>query len=190
MDVMVRPMQTGKITLNNQSLKKQNGFTYIGVLVIITVVMIGAAAVGQVWHTMMQREKEQELLFVGNQFRTAIAQFYMSTGGQYPMSLDGLLGATGQQQGSGKRFLRRIYLDPITGSQEWGLIRQGGGGVYGVYSLSDEKPLKVSGFSEANKLFEGKTKYSEWRFIYTPPVQAPVGNSVVNGIARPLPRPK
>src|SRR6478752_4068049 len=52
------------------------GFTYIGLLFLVA--LMGAALVGvaQVWHTQVQRDKEEDLLFVGNQFRRAISLYY------------------------------------------------------------------------------------------------------------------
>ena len=51
---------------------KTGGFTFIGLMVIITIMGIGLYAVGEVWHVAQKRANEQELLFVGNQFRLAI----------------------------------------------------------------------------------------------------------------------
>ena len=48
------------------------GFTYVGLLIAVAVLGVGLAAVGQVWSTAAAREKERELLFVGNQYRAAI----------------------------------------------------------------------------------------------------------------------
>ena len=46
-----------------------HGFTYIGLLIAILVLGIGLAVVGTVSHTLQLRDKERELLFVGDQFR-------------------------------------------------------------------------------------------------------------------------
>jgi hypothetical protein len=37
-----------------------------------------------------------------------------------------------------------------------------------VHSLSEETPIKVANFHDADRQFEGKTKYNEWMFIYVP----------------------
>jgi hypothetical protein len=42
------------------------------------------------------------------------------------------------------------------------------GGIAGVYSLSDDAPLKTGGFAVRDASFEGKSKYSEWQFGYAP----------------------
>jgi hypothetical protein len=53
------------------------------------------------------------------------------------------------------------------------------GGIYGVYSQSEEEPIKQSNFVLANIGFEGATKYSEWVFMYvkTPNTSGPIATS-------------
>ena len=46
------------------------------------------------------------------------------------------------------RHLRRLYRDPITGQDEWGLVEAPGGGVMGVYSRSEDEPIKSGNFSD------------------------------------------
>jgi len=182
----VRPMRNGKIITVN----KVKGFTYIGVLAILAVMMIAMGAVAQIWHTQMQREKEQELLFIGNQFRNAIGQFYQKSGGGFPTSLEALLGADGDNK-LNKRYLRKIYRDPFTGEDTWGLVLAANGGIAGVHSLSDMETFKRAEFSEKNRSLDGKMKYSEWEFVFVPKKtsQATVTtDGVVNGIPRPVPR--
>ena len=45
------------------------------------------------------------------------------------------------------RHLRRLYKEPITGQDEWGLVEAPGGGVMGVYSRSEDEPIKTGNFS-------------------------------------------
>ena len=97
------------------------GFTYIGVLAILAVMMIAIGAVVQIWHTQMQRENEQELLFVGNEFRDAIARYSQESGKGFPTSLQALLGGDGDTK-LNKRYLRKMYRDPFTGATTWGLV--------------------------------------------------------------------
>jgi type II secretory pathway pseudopilin PulG len=181
----VRPMQNGKLSF----LTRSRGFTYIGVLAILAVMMIAMGAVAQIWHTQMQREKEQELLFIGNQFQNAIGRFYQESGKAFPLSLQALLGVDGDTK-LNKRYLRKMYIDPFTGKDTWGLVLGSNGGIVGVHSLSEMETFKRAEFSEKNSSFEGKTKYSEWQFIFVP--QKAQGTTTtgdtVNGIARPVPR--
>lgn len=142
------------------------GFTYIGVLVLISLVGLALAAAGQTWHTMQRREKERELLFIGNQFRLALTRYAVNTHGQAgiaPLHLKDLL--KDPRTPSIQRYLRKIYRDPMTGTTDWGLVTGPNGEIYGVHSLSDEVPLKTSGFGVVDKQFEGKMKYSDWVFM-------------------------
>jgi type II secretory pathway pseudopilin PulG len=145
---------------------RMRGFGYIGLLILVAMMSIALAGAGEVWHTAQQREKEQELLFAGGQFRRAIAQYYANTPGKarrYPLQLEELL--KDPRHPGIRRYLRKIYLDPMTGKAEWGLVTGPGGEIYGVYSRSQDAPLKQASFRLAEKDFEGKTKYSEWVFI-------------------------
>lgn len=141
------------------------GFTYIGVLVLVAMMGMGLALTGELWHTAQKREKEQELLFIGNQFRRAIAM-YSANGGGNLQRLEDLL--RDPRLPGVRRYLRRIYRDPMTGGTEWGLIKSGGNVITGVYSLSDDEPLKQAGFGPGESDFEGKKKYSEWVFAPKP----------------------
>lgn len=158
----------------------QAGFTYLGLLIAVAVMGVALAAVGEVWHVAMKREKEQELLFVGNQFRQAITSYYEhrpSSGKRYPMTLADLL--QDPRTVGVRRHLRRIYADPVGGGTEWGLIKGPDGEIFGVYSLSGEEPRKKSNFEPVNRSFEGKTKYSDWVFMHSagqysaPPMRSP-----------------
>src|SRR5690606_19512493 len=63
-----------------------------------------------VWRQQMQREKEAELIFRGEQYARAIYLFQTKNGGQYPPSIDVLV------QG---RYLRKKYKDPMTEDGEF-----------------------------------------------------------------------
>ncbi len=151
------------------SLRFQSGFTYIGVLVLVVIMGIMAAATADLWRTERKRESETELLFVGNQYRQAISQYYnqnTSRGRSFPGSLQDLL--QDPRTPGTKRYLRQLFPDPVTGSEEWGLVKGPAGEIMGVFSLSEEMPLKKGNFQRADAKFEDKQKYSEWVFIYTP----------------------
>lgn len=135
------------------------------------VAILGAmlAATGMIWSTAQQRDRERELLLVGEQFRRAIAQYYEKSPGslkRYPGSLNDLL--IDERHLSTQRYLRRMFIDPMTSSNKWGLVPAPEGGIMGVHSLSEERPLKSANFSEADRELSGKTKYSEWQFVYRP----------------------
>jgi type II secretory pathway pseudopilin PulG len=145
------------------------GFTLIGLLMIVALMGIALLAVGEVWHVAQKREKEQALLFVGNQFRQAIKAYYShapiaNKQQPYPLQLEDLL--KDPRYPSTRRYLRKIYIDPMTGLGEWGVLRLPNGGIYGIYSLSGESPIKRSNFRPIDIGFEGKDKYSDWKFVY------------------------
>jgi type II secretory pathway pseudopilin PulG len=147
-------------------MRRTAGFTYIGVLVLLVVMGISLTAAGQVWHTLRQREKERELLFIGHEFRSALDRYARHTprnGRRGPERLEDLL--LDPRVPGVRRHLRRIYADPMTGRPEWGLVIAANGEISGVHSLSAEQPLKTAGFAQADRQFEGLTKYSDWVFM-------------------------
>lgn len=147
--------------------KRQEGFTYLGLLMFIIISGIALASTGQVWHAEAQREKERELLFIGEQFRKAIGNYYENTTGgvkQYPLTLQDLL--EDKRFPQARHHLRKIYRDPVTGTTAWGLIREQGR-ITGVYSLSNAKPFKQDGFSREYASFVNAEEYTNWRFIHS-----------------------
>lgn len=147
----------------------QSGFTYLAALFLVALVGAVSASICTLWSTALQRDKERELLFAGHQFRKAIGQYYEKSPGtvkKYPKALNDLL--QDQRQLSTQRYLRKIFIDPMTRSNRWGVVLAPEGGIMGVYSLSEERPLKTDNFSEADQVLVGKTKYSEWQFFYMP----------------------
>ena len=145
---------------------KAKGFTYITVLFLVAIMGVGLALVGHVWETSAKREREADLLQTGNEYRKAIERYYLSGPRQYPRALDDLV--RDPRQPGMVRHLRKLYVDPVTGKNEWGMVRGADGGIAGVYSLSEEMPLKSGGFAVRDAAFEGKTKYSDWQFVYAP----------------------
>jgi type II secretory pathway pseudopilin PulG len=160
---MVAGANVATIT-GNRARGRCSGFTYVGLLFLIAVIGISLAIAGEVWQNAQRREKEQELLFIGNQFRRALT-LYQANGAGNPARLEDLL--KDPRSPNVRRYLRRIYRDPMTGSTEWGLVKSGDA-ITGVYSLSGQAPLKKAQFSLADQDFEGKQKYSEWVFSPRP----------------------
>jgi type II secretory pathway pseudopilin PulG len=144
---------------------KQQGFTYFGIMLGVLLIGIALAAVGTVTRTEVQREREVELLWIGEQFRQAIAHYYLS-GARLPQTLEDLL--VDNRTARGSHHLRRLYADPITGQADWQFLRTADGGIYGVYSPSSAVPRKRAGFTGADLGFEDAPCYRGWRFIYLP----------------------
>jgi hypothetical protein len=67
-----------------------------------------------------------------------------------------------------RRHLRRVYPDPLSGKADWALIDAPGGGIAGVHSRSEAKPLKIGNFAPPDVKFEGAERYSDWKFAFVP----------------------
>ena len=150
------------------------GFTFVELLVVSTILLILASAVMPLARVTIQRQKEVELHRDLREMRTAIDKFKdaadagviapteIQPGNEnYPSSLQQLVdGVTknNDQTGIKLKFLRRIPVDPMTNSNDWGLraygdkpdsTSWGGSNVYDVYTKSDGKALNG-------------TKYKDW----------------------------
>jgi type II secretory pathway pseudopilin PulG len=148
---------------------REEGFTYLGLMIAIVIMGMVQAALAQAWHADAQREKEKELLFAGDQMRAALKSYYAHSPAQsprHPLRLEDLL--QDSRSPSKQRYLRKIYRDPITGKSEWGMIRGAGGEIFGVHSLSELTPLKQGDFSRADRNFAGAQRYSDWVFMLAP----------------------
>lgn len=184
-------------------------------IVAMGVMAIMMSAAMPVWKQSAQREKEEELVFRGQQYVHAIALFQRKYTGAFPPNVDTLIE---------NRFLRKKFKDPITnddfqvlaagqgapgaggaapgqganpargaapgsggvgrgagtpavtattpaagrpGMSPVGSPGAGGiGGVMGVTSKSKEKSIR---------LYNGRSHYNEWAFVYQPQNQVPGG---------------
>lgn len=146
--------------------QNQEGFTYLAVLATVIVFGISVTGAATYWRTVMDREQETQLLFRGDRIRRAIAAYAEeSPSGRpddYPDQLSDLL--KDPRQPTVRRYLRKIYPDPMTPDGEWELIRQEGGGIRGVYSRSRRKPRKTGNFPVEYKAFEKAETYRDWKF--------------------------
>jgi len=166
---MAAPMPTGSLTPQGRAGSGQSGFTYLYVLMLIALIGMGLAAAGSLWHTDAQRARESELLYIGDQYRKAIRNFYELDPGQprLPKTVDELL--EDRRRPSIVRHLRRAYRDPITG-EEFALIRTPDTqGIAGVYSRSGARPIKTAGFLPEDESFSEAAKYADWQFVFRPP---------------------
>ena len=150
------------------------GYTFIEIAIVSAIIAILASAVLPLAHVTMQRQREIELRRDLREMRTAIDKFKDAADQNkisvndlpgdadgYPQTLQTLVeGVAVANDDTGKRlkFLRRIPIDPMTRTSDWGLrssrdnptsTNWGGQNVYDVYSKSEGKGL------------DG-TKYSDW----------------------------
>ncbi|MBZ4201963.1 MAG: type II secretion system GspH family protein [Methylovulum sp.] len=161
---MVPPTIISKQPVNNLV---QRGYTYFGILFMVALIGLALSGASMIWQVEQQREKERELLFIGQQYIDAIASYYHAAPGgvkKYPRTLEDLL--RDSRYPSIKRYLRKPWRDPFTGNAKWGFVYTKQGGIAGIYSLGKGKPLKQSGFDILEKYLAGKISYSDWKFIY------------------------
>ncbi|HUR36819.1 MAG TPA: hypothetical protein VM009_03315 [Terriglobales bacterium] len=96
----------------------ERGYVLIALLFMVAVIMIVMASVVPSIATSIKRQREEELIHRAKQYQRAI-QLYYRKFGRFPATLEEL------QNTNNVRFLRRKYSDPITGKDEWRLIRFG-----------------------------------------------------------------
>jgi len=150
-------------------LRRDAGLVLFAVLLLLVLASLGALVGAEMWATAVKREREAQLLFVGEQYRRAIESYWRASPAEaraLPSSLDLLL--------EDDRFpipvhhLRRLYPDPFDARSGWGLVKAGNG-ILGVYSRSEDVPLKRSGFPTQLIGFEGAATYRQWRFVFQLP---------------------
>jgi type II secretory pathway pseudopilin PulG len=146
----------------------QRGFTYLSLLLIVAAMGTGMAAFGELASHAAQREKEAELLFVGDAYREAIRQYYESSPAghkRYPTTLEQLL--KDDRFAFTRRYLRRLYRDPLTG-KDMATVEAPEGGIMGVHSASQAAPAKSGNFPLGYEVFEGAAHYADWQFVHSP----------------------
>jgi len=150
------------------------GYTFVELLVVVTILMILASAVLPLAQVTMQRQREAELRRDLREIRTAVDKFKDAVDtGQiattelkpenegYPSDLQVLVDGTpaaNDATGRKLKYLRHIPIDPMTNSTDWGLrsyqdkpdsTSWGGQNVFDVYTKNNGTGL------------DG-TKYRDW----------------------------
>ncbi len=149
----------------------QRGFTMVAVLAAMFLLALGTQAVMTVVSQQAQRDREAELLQIGAAFAQAIGAYYESSPGsvkRWPQSLEDL--ADDKRFVGIHRHIRQVYLDPITRSTNWGLLRTSDGAIYGVYSLSDAAPIRSGGVEIGKLNLAPASRYADWQFVYQTPL--------------------
>ena len=152
----------------------ERGYTFVELLIVVTILLILASAVLPLAQVTSQRQREAELRRSLREMRTAIDRFKDAVDtGQiptteltpnsegYPPDLETLVeGVAAANDATGRKlkYLRRIPIDPMTNSSEWGLrayqdkpdsTSWGGQNVFDVYTKNGGTAL------------DG-TKYRDW----------------------------
>jgi type II secretory pathway pseudopilin PulG len=149
--------------------RRQAGFTYVGLLIAVAVIAVGATAALGAGTSLQLRDTEAELLAIGQEFRRALKAYAEATPvGQpdAPKELAELL--RDARQPGVQRYLRRIYPDPLTGKAEWGIERFPDGRIKGIHSLSTTQTIRRAGFPAGLEWFEKAERHNEWVFALMP----------------------
>jgi type II secretory pathway pseudopilin PulG len=168
------------VNRSDKSYTSQSGFSYLFVLFALVLVGLSMMGANKQWTTMMQREREAELLFRGHQYRRAIASYVESVPGarQYPPRVEDLM----KDPRNSKRHLRSAYLDPITNGPFHAVPCKDR--IKGVYSPSAAQTLKRDNFPPEYEQFRSTARYREWTFQYEPGLP---GASPAAAAAPPVP---
>ena len=165
--------------LAQETRSTERGFAMAGLLVTIALLSLAMSVAMPTWKTMAQREKEEELLWRGQQYDRAIQLYRKKNAAPGAPSVDKLVEG---------RFLRKKYKDPITGG-DFELVGVSPAGnapgvpqpqrgfgqlVGGVRSKSKAKSLRI---------LNGRSVYSDWQFTYVP--WKPPGQPTTPGGAQP-----
>ncbi len=160
------PGRPARLTL--QSGCRVRGYALMAALfALVAVSMATLVAVHQA-KTQAQRDRERQLLWVGNQYRQALWNYGKLVGSnfgkQYPVQLEDLL--EDKRTPNTTRYLRQLYPDPVTGKADW-VLEIEGGRIVGLHSSSLDAPLRHADFGRGNERFAAATNYAGWRFLAT-----------------------
>lgn len=143
------------------------GFTYLSLIIVIAIVGLVAASAIKLGSVLQRSRAELELLDIGAAFGDALKSYADATPQGMPTQPPSLQDLLKDPRFPGtRRHLRKIFVDPMTGKAEWGIVYRGDRtGVLAVYSLSDAKPVKIGNFPARYSGFEGKNHISDWKFM-------------------------
>jgi len=181
--------------LAGQPARSDRGYAMAALLVAMSVMAVLMGALLPVWTHLAIREKEEELIFRGNQYARAIGLFQRKFATAAPTTIDVLVE---------QRFLRKKYKDPITNddfqpiyaNQAMQPMGAPGGpgqqGQQGAGAGSQPRPLIQPGFGATGataaggvigvtsksrdasiKIYNGRQRYNEWAFVHVQTSQRP-----------------
>ncbi len=98
--------------------QSESGYILLAVLFMLVLILVALAVAAPRIASDIQRDREDELIHRGQQYTRAIKLYYKKFG-RYPASIDQL------ENTNNMRFLRKRYVDPMTGKDDWKLIHFG-----------------------------------------------------------------
>jgi type II secretory pathway pseudopilin PulG len=186
---------------------QDKGYAMAALIVVMSVAAIMMTVAMPTWKQMARREKEEELIFRGQQYVRAIRLYGQKFANANPPNIDVLVE---------QRFIRKKFKDPITNDDFLPILAgqaipgastapgqggQRGGGPAAIQRGPNAPPITSGGQTsgrggttggpgaqgpvggvmgvmskskdESIKLYNGRSHYNEWAFVYVPQVQAP-----------------
>ncbi len=161
--------------------RRPRGFTWWGMLLVLALSGTALAALGRQWSVQLQREREAELRFRGEQIREAIGRYRAARQpAAWPSALDDLLDdpRVGLEDRP-RHHLRRRWTDPFTGQADWELLPAPPPqtGFVGVRSRSGAARLATDGTPAATP---GGARVSDWRFVQAAGDEASPGRATTS----------
>jgi type II secretory pathway pseudopilin PulG len=102
-----------------RSSSRESGYILLAVMLVLMIMLIALSIEAPRIAQQIKREKEEELVHRGKDYATAVKRFVHKNGGQYPTSIEQL------ENTNHIRFLRKKYIDPMTGESEWKMVHVG-----------------------------------------------------------------
>jgi len=110
-----------KISSTRRVRPSEQGYILVGVIFLLAILIITMAVAAPKVAKEIQRDRELETMQRGKQYIRAIRMYYKKFNA-YPPNVDALIKAPGAVS---LRFLRKKYVDPTTGKEEWKAIHFG-----------------------------------------------------------------
>jgi type II secretory pathway pseudopilin PulG len=160
----------------------QHGFSYLLLMIAIAAISTLTAASVQSGAVASRRQAERALLFVGGEYGRALRSYTGSAAGAAgPRSLEELL--KDPRTPGLRRHLRKIYADPLTGSTQWGLLKDPAGRITGIYSLAPGEPIQRTGFAPEHIYFADASSYAQW--VFGMPMRGMNAQPLKRGVVEP-----
>lgn len=102
-----------------RSRSSQSGYVLLALMLTMTLILVALAIEAPRIGQQIKREKEEELVHRGKDYATAVKRFVHKNGGRYPVSVEQL------ENTNHIRFLRKKYVDPMTGDSDWKMVHVG-----------------------------------------------------------------
>jgi type II secretory pathway pseudopilin PulG len=140
------------------------GFAMAALLVAMALMSLGLSVAMPTWRTLVQREKEEELIWRGQQYDRAVQLYRKKNAAPGAPSIDKLVEG---------RFLRKKYRDPITNGEFETVGVSATGNAPGVQQPQRGFGQLIAGVRSKSKqrsikILNGRSTYNEWQFTYVP----------------------